>query len=251
MASFTQPEDDSVPATVSTRPFDDDSYLGYDPRLSSQRFDSESLKDSATDSLIFHGSAVDDAFAILSYLKGTIDSGLWFKPGNQFLTAWSDADWAGCPVDRRSTSGYCVFLGPNLISWSAKKQTTMARSSTEAEYRSLANTAAEITWVCKILQDLSFPLLRPPMIFCDNQSAIALAKNPVFHARTKHVEIDYHYIREKVLHDHISIHHVPTLFQIADIFTKSLFASRFATLSHKLSVCSPPFSLRGCVKDTE
>ncbi|XP_070667880.1 uncharacterized mitochondrial protein AtMg00810-like [Malus domestica] len=119
---------------------------------------------------------------ILRYLKGTIDSGLWFKPGKQCFTAWSDVDWAGCPVDRRSTSGYCVFLGPNLISWSAKKQTTMARSSTEAEYRSLANTAVEITWVCKILQDISFPLLQTPVIYCDNQSSIALAKNSVFHA---------------------------------------------------------------------
>nr|XP_028945261.1 uncharacterized protein LOC114819790 [Malus domestica] len=126
---------------------------------------------------------------ILRYLKGTLDAGLWFTPGSQCLTAWSDADWAGCPVDRRSMSGYCVFLGPNLISWSAKKQCTIARSSTEAEYRPLANTVAELSWVCKILQDLSFPLLRTHAIFCDDKSAIALAFNPVFHARTKHVEL--------------------------------------------------------------
>ncbi|KAB2618580.1 hypothetical protein D8674_014449 [Pyrus ussuriensis x Pyrus communis] len=182
---------------------------------------------------------------ILRYLKGTLDAGLWFTPGSQRLTAWSDADWAGCPVDRRSTSGYCVFLGPNLISWSAKKQCTVARSSTEAEYRSLANTAAELSWVCKILQDISFPILHTPAIFCDNQSAIALAFNPVFHARTKHVEIDYHYIREKVLAGQVSVHHVASLLQLADIFTKSLPSARFAELTSKLSVRFPPFSLRG------
>ncbi|KAB2629117.1 hypothetical protein D8674_033912 [Pyrus ussuriensis x Pyrus communis] len=182
---------------------------------------------------------------ILRYLKGTLDSGLWFTKGQQVLTAWTDADWAGCPVDRRSTSGYCVFLGPNLISWSAKKQSTVARSSTEAEYRSLAHTAAELSWVCKILQDISFPLLQTPRIFCDNKSAIALAFNPVFHARTKHVEIDYHYIREKVLLGHVHVHHVASLLQIADIFTKSLPADRFEQLRFKLSVRSPSFSLRG------
>ena len=188
---------------------------------------------------------------ILRYLKGTIDSGLWFTKGSQCLTAWSDADWAGCPVDRRSTSGYCVFLGPNLISWSAKKQCTVARSSTEAEYRSLANTAAELSWVCKILQDISFPILKPPVIFCDNKSVIALAFNPVFHARTKHVEIDYHYIREKVLSGQVSVHYVASLHQFADIFTKSLPSNRFIELTSKLSVRSPSnFSLRGCVKDT-
>ncbi|KAM1108382.1 hypothetical protein ACFX2B_004976 [Malus domestica] len=188
---------------------------------------------------------------ILRYLKGTLDSGLWFTKGRQILTAWTDADWAGCPVDRRSTSGYCVFLGPNLISWSAKKQCTVARSSTEAEYRSLAHTATELSWVCKILVDISFPLLKTPSVFCDNKSAIALAFNPVFHARTKHVEIDYHYIREKVLLGHISVHHVASLLQLADIFTKSLPADRFAQLWFKLSVRPSSFCLRGCIKENE
>ncbi|XP_070672609.1 uncharacterized protein [Malus domestica] len=172
---------------------------------------------------------------ILRYLKGTIDLGLWFTKGHQHLTAWSDADWVGCPVDRRSTSGYCVFLGSNLVAWSAKKQNTVARSSIEAEYRSLANSAAEVTWICKILSDISFPLLRPPVIFYDNKSAITLAFNPVFHARTKHVEIDYHFIREKILLCQIGVQHVGTLSQIADIFTKSLHAARFASLADKLS----------------
>ncbi|XP_048425193.1 uncharacterized mitochondrial protein AtMg00810-like [Pyrus x bretschneideri] len=136
---------------------------------------------------------------VLRFLKGSISHGLWFTKGPITLSAYSDADWDGCTFDRRSTSGYCVFLGSNLISWSAKKQSTVARSSTEAEYCSLAHTAAELTWVCKILKDLHFPLPTLPTLWCDNISAISLAFNPIFHARTKHVEIDYHYIRELVL----------------------------------------------------
>ncbi|CAN6719239.1 unnamed protein product [Malus baccata var. baccata] len=131
--------------------------------------------------------------------SGTITDGLWFKKSCLHLTAFSDADWAGFVFDRRSTSGYCVYIGSNLISWSAKKQHTIARSSTEDEYRSLAHTSAEITWICKIFNDIAFPLSKVPVLWCDNISAISLASNPVFHARTKHMKIDYHYIRELVL----------------------------------------------------
>ncbi|KAM1674306.1 hypothetical protein ACFX15_039401 [Malus domestica] len=138
---------------------------------------------------------------ILWYLKGTLGYGLWF-PKTTFpllLKVFSDADGAGCSWDRRSTGGFCIFLGSCLVSLSAKKQHTVARSSTEAEYRSLAHTLAEITWICQLLTDIGFQLPSLPQIWCDNVSAIALASNPVFHARTKHVEIDYHYIRELVL----------------------------------------------------
>ncbi|XP_050123705.1 uncharacterized mitochondrial protein AtMg00810-like [Malus sylvestris] len=181
---------------------------------------------------------------ILRFLKGSAHQGLWFKKGSLHLTAFSDADWAGCIFDRRSTSGYCVYFGPNLISWSAKKQHTVARSSTEAEYRSLAYTAAELTWICKILHDLHFPLRQVPHIWCDNVSAISLASNPVFHARTKHVEIDYHYIRELDLANLVKVQHVSTHHQVADIHTKALPKSRFKLLQSKLSLGSPPFSLR-------
>lgn len=92
----------------------------------------------------------------LRYLKGTLHLGLWFRKGQPLLQAFSDADWAGCPVDRRSTSGLCVFLGPNLLSWSAKKQTTVARSSIEAEYRSVALAAAELVYLAKLFKDIGF-----------------------------------------------------------------------------------------------
>ncbi|KAM1075302.1 hypothetical protein ACFX2B_019932 [Malus domestica] len=188
---------------------------------------------------------------ILRYLKGTVSEGLWFRKGATNLTAFSDADWAGCLFDRRSTSGYNVFLGSNLISWSAKKQATVARSSTEAEYRSLAHTAAELTWICKKICDLGFPLSQAPTLWCDNISAISLASNPVFHARTKHVEIDYHYIRELVLANLIKVHFVCSQDQLADIHTKSLSKGRFAALKSKLPLGSsidPKLSLRGCIE---
>ena len=177
--------------------------------------------------------------------------GLWFPKSSSSLVlkAFSDADWAGCPWDRRSTGGFCIFLGPSIISWSAKKQHTVARSSTEAEYRSLAHTAAEITWICQLFSDIGFTLPLIPQIWCDNVSAIALASNPVFHARTKHVEIDYHYIRELVLAQLLRVHFVCSEDQLADIHTKSLSRQRFLHLRSKLSLQPSPFSLRGCDKD--
>ena len=135
---------------------------------------------------------------ILRYIKGTLHQGLLFTKSSLNLSAYSDADWAGDSLDRRSTSGYCVFLGANLISWSAKKQPTVARSSTEAEYEALANAASELIWLQQLFKDLRITSSFVPVLHCDNVSALALASNPVFHARTKHVEVDFHFVREKV-----------------------------------------------------
>jgi hypothetical protein len=112
------------------------------------------------------------------------------------VSAFSDADWAGCVDDRRSTGGFAVFLGPNLISWSAKKQPTVSRSSIEAEYKALANATAELMWIQKMLSELKVPHQPVARLWCDNIGARYLSANPVFHARTKHIEIDFHFVRE-------------------------------------------------------
>ncbi|XP_019175666.1 PREDICTED: uncharacterized protein LOC109170988 [Ipomoea nil] len=136
---------------------------------------------------------------VLRYIKGTIDYGLRLSPSSTTaIHAYSDSDWAGCPIDRKSTSGFAVFLGSNLVSWLSRKQHTVARSSTEAEYKALADVAAEVTWIVSLLRELWLHSRQPSTLWCDNLGATYLCANPVFHAQTKHVEIDYHFVRDKV-----------------------------------------------------
>lgn len=122
---------------------------------------------------------------ILRYIKGTVDHRLLFQPSSLKLEAYTDADYAGSPSDRRFTGGYCIYLGYNPISWSAKKQPTVSRSSTESEYLQLAQTAVEISWLWMLFKDLRIYLSTAPLIWCNNINSIALTSNPVFHARTK------------------------------------------------------------------
>ena len=188
---------------------------------------------------------------ILRYVKGTFDLGLHFTANTTLdLCAFSDADWAGCPTTRRSTTGYCTFLGGNLISWCAKKQPTISRSSTEAEYRAMANTAAELTWMSFILKDLQIPLASTPTLYCDNINALHMTINPVFHARSKHIELDYHFVRERVALGHLITQHISTTEQVADLFTKPMSK---ATLSHfRTKLClRPRHSLREGIGTTQ
>ncbi|KAJ0583006.1 putative RNA-directed DNA polymerase [Helianthus annuus] len=183
---------------------------------------------------------------IIRYLQGTIDYGIRIvRSASSDLVAYSDADWGGCPDSRRSTSGYCVFLGDNLISWSAKRQPTVSRSSAEAEYRGVANAVAETTWIRNLLFELHTPLTRASVVFCDNVSAVYLSNNPVQHQRTKHIEIDIHFVREKVRLGHIKVLHVPSSMQYADIFTKGLSRELFQSFRSSLSVCPPPAQTEG------
>jgi hypothetical protein len=182
---------------------------------------------------------------ILRYLKGTLHKGIFFQPRPLALTAFTDVDWAGDPSDRRSTSGIMVFLGHNPITWLAKKQHTISRSSTEAEYRSLAIGAAELAWLRQVLCDLKLFLPSAPLIWCDNTSALALASNPVFHGRTKHIEVDYHFVRENVVRGDLLLQFISTHDQLADIFTKALPSTRFLQLCSKLMVCSTDHQFEG------
>ncbi|PKU72082.1 putative mitochondrial protein [Dendrobium catenatum] len=173
---------------------------------------------------------------LLRYLQGTIEFGLPITKSNLCLSSFSDADWAGDPVSRKSTSGYCSFLGNTLISWTVKKQTTVARSSTESEYRALAALASDIIWLRRILTDFGVPQSSPTDISCDNTSAIAIANNPVFHARTKHIEIDHRFLRDHIRQNTIRIIPISTIDQTADIFTKALSTPRFQLLRNKLTI---------------
>ena len=160
---------------------------------------------------------------VLRYVKGTLSSGLHLGVGSiQSLSAYSDADWAGCPDSCRSTSGYCVYLGDNLISWASKRQTTVSRSSAEAKYRAMAHVIAECCWLRQLLQELHLSLEKATVVFCDNVSAVYMAANPVHHRRTKHIEIDIHFVREKVALGQVRVLHVPSSHQFADIMTKGL-----------------------------
>lgn len=178
---------------------------------------------------------------ILRYVKGTISHGLQlYSSFTTKLVAYYDADWAGCPTTRHSTSGFYVFLGNNLVSWSSKRQHTVSRSSAEAEYCGVANVVAEVTWLRNLLLELHCPLPKASIIFCDNISAVYLSTNPVQHQRIKHVEIDIHFVRERVALGQIKVLHVPTSLRYAYIFTKGLPTTVFQDFRSSLSIRPPP-----------
>ncbi|GAA0184670.1 transmembrane signal receptor [Lithospermum erythrorhizon] len=196
---------------------------------------------------------------LLAYRHRTIGQGILLK-GDQALQlqAYSDSNWAACPTTRRSITGYLLTLGGSPISWKSKKQSTISRSSVEAEYRAMTRVSAEVTWMVRLLADLGTIEMTPVTLVCDNNSAMhtqivkniplvmkKIAKNPVFHEHTKHIDIDYHFTREKVLEGLLQLAHIPTNEQLADILTKVLPSHQHNYLLFELGMLSPP-ACRGC-----
>ena len=173
---------------------------------------------------------------IFRYLKGTPNLGLWYPRDSGFdLIGYSDSDFAGCKIDRKSTTGGCQLIGGKLISWTSKKQNSVSISTTEAEYVAAGSCCAQILWMRNQLADYDLQLSKVP-IYCDSTSAIAIANNPVLHSKTKHIEIRYHFIRDHVMNGEVELHFIPTEFQLADIFTKPLDESRFNMLISELGM---------------
>ena len=174
---------------------------------------------------------------ILRYLKGAPGKDLVLKPTNNLeIVGFSYASWAGDHLDRRSVSGFCVFIGGNLVSWKSKKQNVVARSSAEVEYRAMAHTACEMLWVKSIVQEMGFSSAKPMKMFCDNQATMYIANNPVFHERTKHIEVDCHFIRDMVMRKQIVTSFVRSSAQLGDILTKALNKGPLCDLCNKLGM---------------
>ncbi|CAJ2628294.1 unnamed protein product [Trifolium pratense] len=183
---------------------------------------------------------------IIRYLKGTSHRGLFFPTGiTPKLSAYSDADWAGCPDTRRSVTGWCMFLGSSLISWKSKKQARVSKSSTESEYRAMSAACSEIIWLRGLLAELGFPQTGHTSLYADNTSAIQIVANTVFHERTKHIEVDCHSIRDAYDDRLIALPHVSTQFQVADILTKAVPRPRHQFLVSKLMLIDQPHQFEG------
>ncbi|CAL2225684.1 unnamed protein product [Prunus armeniaca] len=181
--------------------------------------------------------------------KSTLGFGLSFRRSPSPITfhGFSGSDWAGCPDTHRSTTGFCVFVGSNLISWCAKKQSTVSYSSAEAEYRSLAHVCADTTWISHLLHELALPSYVPTLLLCDNLGTIYMASNSVFHAHTKHIELNYHFIWERIISGSHQVQFVSSYDQLADILTKGLSTHHFQLLRSNL-VSSTSLDLGGSVR---
>lgn len=177
------------------------------------------------------------AFHLLRYIKVTLQLGLHYPAQAQFqISAFCDADWGKCKITRKSLTGYCFFLGRSLISWKTKKQSIVSRSTAEAKYRSMAHTSSELKWISYLMDDFNLNFSLPIQLNCDNQVAMAIAKNPIFHERTKHIEIDCHIIKSLIEEGFIKTAFGTSNSKLADSFTKSVTNTQMTSTQSKLGL---------------
>ncbi|KAJ9556676.1 hypothetical protein OSB04_011290, partial [Centaurea solstitialis] len=186
---------------------------------------------------------------IIQYLKGTPGRGIVFKRnGHLNVEAFTDADWASNPNGRRSTSGFFTLLGGNLVTWRSKKQKVVSLSSAESEFRGIVKGVTEILWLKKLMKEIGFPIRLPTRLFCDNEAAISISENPVQHDRTKHVEVDRHFIKEKIEDGTVELPYVKSEEQLADILTKAIPGKVFKSVRASWVLEIPLHNLRGSVE---
>jgi hypothetical protein len=174
---------------------------------------------------------------ILRYLRGTITYGLKYASNSEVkLHGFTDSDWVGSVEDRKSTYGLCFSLGSAMISWASRKQKFVALSTAKAEYIAACDACTEAMWLHKLVFGLFDQVLDLTVIYCDNQSCVKLSKNPVFHDRSKHIEIKYYFLRDKVQRGEVVLQYISTDEQTADILSKPLSKIKFAYLRDKLGL---------------
>jgi len=155
------------------------------------------------------------------------------------LSGWCDSDWAACSLTRKSLTRWIVFLGHSLFSWKTKKHHIVVHSSAEVEYRSMASTTCELKWIKSVLSSLGVTHSMPIQLYCDNQDALHITKHHVFHERTKHIDVDCHFIRDEIVHQNLQPSYVSTRTQLRDTFTKTLGRTQFHDLLGKLGIWTP------------
>jgi len=186
---------------------------------------------------------------IMRYLKGTMDLKLCLGGKEVSLRGYCDADWGGDANERRSTTGYVFFVGVGAISWNCKRQPTIALSTTEAEYMATSQCTKEAIWLRKLMADVGLVQDGATIIMCDNQGCIALAKNPTHHSRTKHIDIQHHFIREKLESGEIGLKYCPTQDMVADVLTKALAKERHQNLTRSMGLRVLDYLQSGSVED--